>query len=142
LCVGLVGPAAANAESLITASEAALPAAAAAAAPTKIATRGITRRPEAEAVPPKPGEPVKSPMTFRVKFIAHGGATVDPASVKVTYLKEPAVDLTPRLAKYISAAGIDMPDAELPPGEHLIRVQLRDSHGAPGSDVVTLTIGR
>ena len=141
LCVGLVEAAAANAETLITASEVALPTLGLLTTTTPI--RGVSLRPEAEPIPAlKPGEVVTSPMAFRIKFTAHGGATIDPASVKVTYCKVPAVDLTPRLAKYISAAGIDMPDAEIPPGRHLILVEVKDSHGASGGRYVTLIVGR
>lgn len=43
----------------------------------------------------------------------------------MTYLKSPSVDLTPRLKPFVKPDGIDMPDAELPVGDHVIRVDVK-----------------
>jgi len=51
----------------------------------------------------------------------------------VTYLKSPVVDLTSRIKPFVQPAGIDMPDAQLPPGEHLLRIDIKDSDGRPAS---------
>lgn len=128
----------ADAETLITAQEAALPA----AADTSLATRGVTRGPKIElASPAMQAAAVKSPVDLKLKFQSFGGASVDPDSVKVIYLKDPAVDLTPRLRKYIKPVGIEMPSAELPPGQHELRVSVKDSDGRTGSTTLKLTIG-
>lgn len=60
--------------------------------------------------------------------------------MKVTYLRTPNVDLTPRLKPFIQAGGIDMPDAELPQGEHLVRVDVKDSDGRPGMTSFVLKV--
>lgn len=69
-------------------------------------------------------------------------ATASPATSasKVTYMKNPSVDLTPRLKPFVQSTGIDMPGAELPPGDHLIRFDLKDSDGCAASTSFTLKI--
>jgi hypothetical protein len=125
------------AEPLITAKEAALPAAAAGA----LTFRGVTRGPKVELTSPAAeGGTVTSPVDLKMKFQSFGGASVDPDAVKVTYLKNPAVDLTPRLRKYIQAGGLEMPSAELPAGEHPIRVEIKDSEGRTGTANFTLKV--
>ena len=106
-----------------------------------LAARGISRPPEAESAQVS-AKDLKSPIDFKIKFVPHGELTIDPALTRVTYLKDPLIDLTPRLTRYIKASGIDMPDAELPPGKHLIRIELTDSNHHTGSSVLTLVVGR
>lgn len=84
----------------------------------------------------------KSPLLFKVKFLAHGGTAIDPAATRVTYLKDPLVDLTPRLRKYLRPTGIEMPDAEIPPGQHVIMVELADSSGHRGISILTLVVDK
>jgi len=101
-------------------------------------TRGITRGPRIEYL--AEGNPARSPIHFRVKFQSFGGAKIDPESLKVTYMKNPAVDLTPRLKPFTQAAGIDMPNAVLPAGDHILRIDLKDSDGRTAATSFTLKI--
>ncbi len=128
-----VSAASAGAETLITAAEAALPAA------SGITMRGVTRGPTVKLV--NPAE-VKSPFNLKVKFEAHGGTKVEPGSVKVVYLKSPTVDITDRVKAFITADGIDMSKAEIPAGQHAIRVDVKDSDGRAGSSTLQLTVGK
>jgi hypothetical protein len=120
---------------LITADEARLP-------PPKGAIvadrRGITRGPKIEVIAEH--EQAHSPVHLQLKFESFGGSKIDPDSVKVTYLRTPNVDLTERIKAFVRASGIDMPDAELPPGDHMIRVDVRDSDGRMGSASFVLKI--
>jgi hypothetical protein len=93
--------------------------------------RGITRGPKVRFLDER--EPVHSPMHLQVMFESFGGAKIDLDSVKVTYLKTPNVDLTPRIKPFVQSAGIDMPDVGLPAGEHMVRIDIKDSDGRPGS---------
>jgi hypothetical protein len=70
-----------------------------------------------------------SPLHFRVGFRAFGGSTIDLSTLAVTYLRGPNIDLTQRIKTFVQPAGIDIPDAEVPPGEHAIRIELKDSEG-------------
>lgn len=127
----------AHAEMLISKQEAALPAAAA----TGLTFRGVTRGPKVEMVSPAASAgAVQSPVDLKMKFQSFGGATIDPNSVKVTYLKNPVVDLTPRVKKYIQSGGLDMSAAEMPEGDHPIRVDIKDSEGRAGTATFTLKV--
>lgn len=113
---------------LITAEEAKLPAPKGAIAADR---RGILRGPKVEVI--SPIDASHSPLRLQLKFESFGGAKINTDSVKVMYLRSPNVDLTPRVRPYIQPDGIDMPDAELPPGEYLVRVDVKDSDGRPAS---------
>jgi hypothetical protein len=111
---------------LITEQEAKLPPPKGAVAADR---RGILRGPKIDFI--SPGDPVHSPVHLQLKFESFGGAKIDPDSIKVTYLRTPNVDLTPRIKQFLMPAGIDIPDTELPPGEHMVRVDIRDTDGRP-----------
>jgi len=125
---GLLSLGTAGATPLITDDEAKLPPPKGAISAT---TRGILRGPKVEVI--SPNEAAHSPLRLQLKFETFGGARIDIESVKVLYLRTPNVDLTPRVRPFIQADGIDMPDAELPPGEYMVRVDVKDSDGRPGS---------
>jgi hypothetical protein len=127
----------ASAAPLISAKEAALPAASGA-----LATRGISRGPSVKLVSPEADTPVNSPIDFKVNFEARGEGKIDPASVKVVYMKSPFVDLTPRLKNAISASGIDFAKADVPPGSHTIRVSVKDADGRETNSVFTLLVSK
>lgn len=119
---------------LITEDEAKLP-------PSKESsekTRGITRGPRIEYL--ADGSTARSPIHFRVKFQSFGGARIDTESLKVTYEKNPIVDLTSRVKPFTKPTGIDMPNAVLPPGDHVLRVDLKDSDGRAAVTSFTLKI--
>jgi len=122
---------------LITPEEAKLP-------PPRVAialsARGVTRGPQIEVV--QDADPTKSPTHLLLKFVAHGGAKIDPATVQVTYLRTPDVDLTPRIKPFVTDGGIDIPDAVVPPGAHMLRVDLKDSDGRAGTLNFTLNVAQ
>jgi hypothetical protein len=127
----------ASAAPLISAKEAALP-----AASGTLATRGISRGPSVKLVSPEADTPVSSPIDFKVNFEARGEGKIDPASIKVVYMKSPFVDLTPRLKNAISASGIDFAKADVPPGSHTIRVSVKDVDGRETNSVFTLVVSK
>jgi hypothetical protein len=135
VAAGLLIPGAAQATQLITEEEAKLP-------PPKGAIttdrRGILRGPKVEVV--SPGDAVSSPLRLQLKFESFGGAKIDPDSVKVIFLRTPNVDITSRVKPFIQADGINMQDAELPPGEYMVRVDIKDSDGRPGTASFTLKV--
>jgi hypothetical protein len=109
----------------------------------ELARRGITRGPLITQVDPAPGHTaVKSPMHLMIKFEGRGGATIDTSAVKVTYMKSPAIDLTDRVKPYLKDGGIDIGEAELPPGNHLIRVDVKDSEGRVTTSLLNLTVAK
>src|SRR5260370_30099611 len=121
---------------LITEEEAKLPPPRGAVAADR---RGITRGPKIDVVL-QGDQVVHSPMHFQLKFESFGGAKIDPDSVKVTYLRTPNVDLTPRIKPFVQPTGIDIPDVELPVGDHMVRVDIKDSDGRAGSTSFVLKV--
>lgn len=126
-----------NAAPLITAKEAALP-----AASGTLATRGISRGPAVKLSSPEADVPVNSPFDFKVLFEARGEGKIDPNSVKVVYMKSPFVDLTPRLKSAITPTGINFSKAEVPPGTHTIRVTVKDLDGRETNQVMTIVVNK
>jgi hypothetical protein len=137
-CVAAVMTGAMSAQAaqvLITAEEAKLPPPRGAIATDR---RGITRGPKVDFV--ASGEQVHSPMHLQLKFEPFGGAKIDTDSVKITYLRTPNVDLTARVKPFIQPNGIDIPDVELPAGEHMVRVDIKDTDGRIGSTSFILKV--
>jgi hypothetical protein len=123
---------------LITKDEAQLPAA---ELGSLIMRAGITRGPQIDVVSPNPdAKNIPSPVHFQVKFAARGGANIDADSVHVLYLKRPLVDLTNRIKRFTKTDGIDVDLAEVPPGTHSIKVDVKDSEGRASSSVFTFSV--
>ncbi|MFY9317060.1 MAG: hypothetical protein WAO95_16075 [Burkholderiales bacterium] len=122
----------AQALQLISADEAKQPAAA-----SKPASRAITRGPGVKLASP---ESVSGNFAFKVAFEPRGESKIDPATVKVEYLKGSGVDLTERLKPSVKPTGIEVAAATAPAGEHPIRVTVRDSEGRLGTAEFKLTV--
>jgi hypothetical protein len=125
---------------LITAQEAALP-------PSKTAPlelRGSpTRRPNVTVVSPRPNAGlIHSPLELKLKFRAFGGAKINPESVVITYLKQPTIDITQRIAPYITAGGIDVSQADVPPGLHRFWIELKDDDGRVGGTEFSFQVAK
>jgi hypothetical protein len=133
--VGLMISGAAQAVQLITEEEARLPPPKGAVALEK---RGILRGPKVEYV--STGETVHSPLHLQLRFQSFGGATIDLDSVRIIYLRAPNVDLTARIRPFVQSTGVDIPDAELPPGEYTVRVDVKDSEGHSGTTSFVLKV--
>lgn len=94
---------------------------------------GISRGPSITVISPKPSDTnLKSPIHLQLKFEGRGGAQVDADSLKLTYAKKQAVDLTARVKAFVKPAGVDLPSAEVPPGTHTIRAEIKDKDGRAG----------
>jgi hypothetical protein len=135
----LVSVAMAHAIQLVTEEEAALP-------DDKLpplVRRGPTRRPDILVVSPAPGAGlVRSPLILKIKFKPYGGAQIDSDTILVTYKKIPAIDMTQRMRPFISADGIEIVDAELPPGIHHFWIEAKDRDGRAGSAEFTIRVAR
>lgn len=103
------------------------------------ASRAITRGPRID-FSGADADDFRSPLRLQLKFRGFGGATIDLNSLRVTYLKIPNIDLTPRVKPYAKRTGIEIPDAEAPPGDHLVRVEIQDSEGRRTSTTFVLSV--
>ncbi len=136
VCGALLLNSAAIAETLIKDAEARLP-----PPPTAVATRAITRGPGVRVISPDTASPtLTSPFKLNIAFEPRGGAKIDLSTVKVTYLKSPSVDLLDRVRNGLTEKGISLASAEVPPGEHQIRVSVQDSEGRQTSTLLNLNI--
>jgi hypothetical protein len=124
-------PLSAAAFELVTPEESALPVG---SVPVLELRGSPTRRPNVVVVSPPPAAGLlHSPLDLKLQFHAFGGAEIDPSSVVVTYLKQPAIDMTQRLAPFITAQGIDIANADVPPGTHQFWIELKDKNGHVGA---------
>ncbi len=88
------------------------------------------KKPGADAAP-------SSPMEIEIQFIPRH-APVDLTTIKVTLVKIIDIDLTERVKPYVTEEGLHIKDANLPSGEHTVRVSLGDTNG--GMTVTQLVI--
>jgi len=128
----------AGAFQLVTAQEAALPPDEA----LEFVLRGSpTRRPAVVVISPAQNAGlVTSPVSLKIRFQAFGGAKINSESVVMTYMRKPAINLTQRVRSFIRNDGIDVPDAELPPGAHAFRIEVRDTDGRAGGGIFTIQV--
>jgi hypothetical protein len=131
-------PTPAGALQLVTAQEAALPPD---DTPTLVFRGSPTRRPSIVVLSPAQNAGlVSSPFNVKIRFHAFGGAEINAESVVITYIKKPAINITQRLRPFIRPDGIDVADAELPPGVHDFRIEIRDLGGHAGGSIVSIHV--
>jgi hypothetical protein len=109
---------------LVTSQEAALPPSA-----SSSAGRAITRGPAIRQTSPTGQVPANGPFRLRVEFVGRGGEKVNPATAQIMILRGNTIDITQRLRPFISANGIDVPEALVAPGAHVLQVAVSDSGG-------------
>jgi len=83
---------------------------------------------------------VRSPLNLLLKFETYGGSVIEPRSVKMIYLKNLAINLTQRIGDLIKTSGIEVDNAQVPPGTHYIRVEVKDNAGRLGSTTFALSV--
>ena len=112
-----------HAETLITQQEAKLSPAA-----NTHSTRGISRGPAVIILSPNmTNGHLKSPFDLKIQFESRGGNKIDLSQVKVTYLKSPEVDFS---------------QAEVPQGEHAIKILIKDKDGRETATVFNFTVAK
>jgi hypothetical protein len=132
-------PSSAASVDLITQQEAALPDAV--GVNIQLGLRGVSRGPKIQVLAPAPDAgQVRSPLHLLLKFDAFGGSMIDPRSVRLTYLKKPAINLTPRISDWINAGGIEIPSAEIPPGTHYLKIEVKDTAGRQVSTIFAVMV--
>ena len=109
---------------LVNSQEAALPPSA-----SSKAGRSITRGPAIRQVSPAAAVTANQPFDLHVDFVGRGGEKINPTSAQITILRGGNIDITSRLKPFITANGIEMPAAMVPPGTHVLQVAVSDASG-------------
>ena len=103
--------------------------------------RAITRGPGIQLVSPgADGATVHSPFDLRLEFSPRGTAKIDLDSIKLLYDRNPPVNLIERVRSGLSASGIVVTAAQVPPGKHNLVVSVGDSEGRSTTRVFELTV--
>jgi hypothetical protein len=77
-----------------------------------------------------------------LRFHAFGGAEIDPESVVVTYLKQPSIDITQRITRFITAEGIEIDKVDVPPGAHQFWIEVKDKSGHAGAAELSFQVAK
>lgn len=136
LILGALWQTSARAEVLITEAEARLPN----TTTVSMDMRGLTRGPGIELLSPNPNQGATSPLLLKIKFDIRNKIEIDPDSIKLTYIKANPVDLTGRIKRYVSGKGIEINQAEVPPGTHILQLDIKDKQGRVGTAMIKLVV--
>jgi hypothetical protein len=83
---------------------------------------------------------LSKPVHISLQFEPVSQAKVDMASLKVIYLKLFGIDITDRLKPYVAGEAIDVPEADIPTGDHSIRVDIKDTSGKQSSQTFRFVV--
>jgi hypothetical protein len=106
-------------------------------------TRGISLGPRIVVLaPPANGEAFLSarPVALHVRFEPVSNVPIDIHTLRVTYLRLLGIDITDRVRPYVNDHGIDIDNAEIPPGEHRIELQIGDREGHVSDEILKLVV--
>lgn len=88
------------------------------------------------------GSALPSPLPIALRFRAAADAAIDPASFRVFYGAF-GLDITSRLlaAVAVSAEGLQVERAAIPPGSHRLVLQVADTQGRTGTRELRFRVG-
>ena len=98
--------------------------------------------PQIKVVEPSPEREYRAPIKLIIAFLPKDGTQVDLKSFRLEYLKLISIDITEKVAKYLRPEGLRVDEADLPPGEHRLRMTLRDSVGGITQQVYSVRIAK
>ena len=78
---------------------------------------------------PAEGTTVHAPFPVKIKFVPSSGNKIDLGSLEIHVLKIIRISLLSRLKPYVTANGIDVPEAQVPTGTYNIHIAVEDDHG-------------
>lgn len=97
--------------------------------------------PQIEVLKPDASKPVKSPVTIRIRFRPQAGATINPATFRARY-GWLGIDITDRIIAHaqIDASGLSADNAEIPPGQYSVTLEIADTVGRVGTRAFTFRV--
>jgi hypothetical protein len=84
--------------------------------------------PKIDIAQPKANTPTSSPVEIMIRF-SPKKVPIDLSSLKVTLVKWVNIDITEHIRKYATPEGVHIEKADLPAGEHTVRLSLADKEG-------------
>lgn len=105
-----------------------------------IRSRGLNSKgPRIDVLKPADDFPQQSPLEIVVRFHPNPEA-VNPDSVKVQLVKFISIDITDRVKPYLTESGINVKEANIPSGKHLVRITVSDGKGETNSKEIELQV--
>ena len=90
---------------------------------------------------PKMLQRLTSPIDIFIAFEpGMSGKPADMKSLKVTLIGFININITDRLIEYINGTSLDVEEANLPSGEHRLRMRIEDVDGNPNERDVVVTV--
>lgn len=105
-----------------------------------VTTLPVAGAPQILVETPAGGTPVSAPFPVKIRFVPSTGAKINLESVRVDVLKMVTISLLSRVRPYLTAAGINVPEAKIPTGTYNVRITVADDQGREGSTVQTWTV--
>ena len=81
-----------------------------------------------------------SPFRLKIGLAPRNGVALDLASLRMECLKNPAVDLSPRIRPYVTQEGVKIDSVTLPAGLHHFRVSISDVRGRLSEKDFTIVV--
>ncbi|MGD0283936.1 MAG: hypothetical protein ABSB95_16515 [Dissulfurispiraceae bacterium] len=103
-------------------------------------SRPLNNGPKVVIVIPETDHEYKSPLPIEVKFIPREGSEVDLSKFKVECLKFFNIDITDRVIKYTTKEGVKVDRAELPVGNHKLRLTIGDTGGGITQEIFVVKV--
>ena len=98
--------------------------------------------PGIKVVEPLPDAEYKAPIRLIINFVPREGTTVDVKSFRLEYLKFVSIDITRRVANYVGPGGVKVEKADLPAGDHKLRITIKDTQGGISQQVYSVKIAK
>ena len=76
-----------------------------------------------------PGTAVATPFPVKVRFVPTAGAKIALNTFKIEVLKLIPISLLSKVKPYLTASGINVPEAKIPSGQYNIRIAISDDKG-------------
>jgi hypothetical protein len=106
-------------------------------------TRGLPRVGVPSIVLDRPdiSSSIRTPVSFRIRFVAASGTSIDVATFKAQY-GWVALDITSRLLKHarLTSTGLSADDVDIPPGNHKVSLSVANNLGQVGEQVFEFTV--
>ena len=103
-------------------------------------SRPLNNGPRIMIVVPETDHEYKSPLPIEVRFIPREGSEVDLSKFKVECLKFFNIDITDRVKQYTTKQGVKVDRAELPAGNHKLRLTIGDTGGGITQEIFVVKV--